>query len=77
MSFYDPAEFCPVCCEWMGRPRSRGSHATIDHFIPRALGGPDLAWNWWVICHRCNVTKGGRLPNDRETRLFNRQKGFV
>jgi 5-methylcytosine-specific restriction endonuclease McrA len=34
---------------------------TIDHVIPRDLGGPDEPDNWTVMCAPCNNRKGNRL----------------
>ena len=34
---------------------------TIDHWIPRAAGGPNLQANRVIACHRCNLHKADRL----------------
>ena len=34
----------------------------VDHFIPFALAGNDEIYNLVVACHRCNHSKGGRMP---------------
>jgi hypothetical protein len=33
----------------------------IDHIIPRARGGPNVAWNKQVLHTACNVRKGDKL----------------
>jgi hypothetical protein len=35
---------------------------TIDHVVPRCLGGTDDADNLTVACRPCNGRKGGRTP---------------
>jgi len=37
---------------------------TIDHMIPRRVGGPAKMWNLQVMCGRCNRAKGSRLEED-------------
>lgn len=32
---------------------------TVDHVLPKALGGTDEEWNLRCCCHRCNNAKGG------------------
>ncbi|WP_372628302.1 HNH endonuclease [Glutamicibacter halophytocola] len=32
----------------------------MDHIIPSAMGGTDDESNLWVICRRCNQSKGKR-----------------
>ena len=48
---------CPVC----GRHLTP-SRRTVDHYIPKALGGV-AGLNRWPMCKRCNTKKGDRLPN--------------
>lgn len=38
--------------------------ATLDHVVPRRLGGPTTAGNVVVACYDCNLLKGGRTPFD-------------
>ena len=38
--------------------------ATLDHVVPRRLGGPTTADNVVVACYACNLLKGGRAPFD-------------
>ena len=44
----------PLCLE----------RATLDHVLPRCLGGATSADNVFVACYDCNVLKGGRSPFD-------------
>ncbi len=37
--------------------------ATVDHVIPIARGGPDVANNYALACSPCNSDKGDRLPS--------------
>lgn len=37
---------------------------TIDHYVPRALGGGDEESNLMVACFTCNVLKGDTHPDD-------------
>lgn len=38
--------------------------ATVDHLVPRALGGTDDQWNLVSACHRCNSRKGNRTADE-------------
>ena len=38
--------------------------ATLDHVVPRRLGGGTTADNLVVACYDCNLHKGGRAPFD-------------
>ncbi|MEM7033344.1 MAG: HNH endonuclease, partial [Chloroflexota bacterium] len=39
-----------------------GAKATLDHIIPRSLGGKDTWVNTACACVRCNQRKGNRTP---------------
>lgn len=46
-------------CQYCGR---RSHHLTIDHVVPRHMGG-DHSWtNLVAACSACNRRKGGRTP---------------
>lgn len=42
---------------------------TIDHVIPRSKGGKSSWTNLVTACHRCNVKKGDKLPDEAGMRL--------
>lgn len=47
------------------RPRHRlraDDAATIDHVLPRTLGGMESWWNEVAACRACNTAKADRLP---------------
>lgn len=48
------------------RHRKRPESATIDHVLPRALGGSEDWGNEVAACRACNSTKADRLPNADE-----------
>ncbi len=60
---------CPIC-----GVRLTKSNRSVDHFIPKALGGSNIAANKWVICRPCNNRKGGRAPTPHEVMMFTRVK---
>lgn len=39
-----------------------GRMITVDHIIPKAMGGPDELWNYQPMCNSCNNTKGHNPP---------------
>ena len=48
------------------RHRKRADAATIEHVLPRTLGGM-AAWpNEVAACRACNATKADRLPTGME-----------
>jgi 5-methylcytosine-specific restriction endonuclease McrA len=43
-------------CQYCGQEAD-----TVDHIIPRRLGGNDVDSNLFSSCRRCNLSKGGRF----------------
>lgn len=56
------------CCQYCGG-KFRARDLTLDHVVPRALGGPTTWRNVVTACARCNRRKGGRTPEQAELRL--------
>ena len=55
-------------CSYCGSP----DELTFDHVIPRRLGGKTSWTNITAACSKCNLKKGGRLPD--EARMYPRLK---
>jgi len=53
-------------CQYCGRRFAPGQ-LSLDHVIPRSLGGTSTWENMVCACSRCNVRKGGKTP--REARM--------
>lgn len=45
------------CCQMCGTE----DRLTVDHIVPRVLGGDDNPSNLQVLCSSCNSSKGGRF----------------
>ena len=45
------------CCQRCGTE----DNLTVDHIVPRKLGGDDSLSNLEVLCAQCNTSKGGRF----------------
>jgi 5-methylcytosine-specific restriction endonuclease McrA len=45
------------CCQMCGSEE----RLSVDHIVPRTLGGDDNYNNLQVLCSSCNSAKGGRL----------------
>ncbi len=54
-------------CQYCGR---RVSKPTIDHVVPRRLGGQDTWENLVTACAECNTKKGGRPLHETSMRLL-------
>ncbi len=54
-------------CQYCGK---KTSDLTIDHVIPRHLGGRHIWTNVAAACPVCNHRKGGRLPEEANMRLL-------
>lgn len=48
------------------RHRKRADSATIDHVLPRTLGGTETWLNEVAACRACNGAKADRLPSAME-----------
>lgn len=56
-------------CAYCGDKKTR-RELTIDHVIPRCLGGPTKWDNVVASCHDCNSKKGGRTPKQAQMDLL-------
>jgi 5-methylcytosine-specific restriction endonuclease McrA len=45
------------CCQMCGTEE----RLSVDHIVPRTLGGDDSLSNLQVLCSSCNSSKGGRF----------------
>ena len=54
-------------CQYCGR---KSSHLTIDHVVPRHMGGPHSWRNLVAACSPCNRRKGGRTPEQANMLLL-------
>ena len=53
-------------CQYCGR---RMRHLTIDHVVPRRLGGAHTWQNLVAACSACNRRKGGKNPSEANMHL--------
>jgi len=51
------------CCQMCGTE----DRLTVDHIVPRILGGDDNPSNLQVLCGSCNSSKGGRFFESSKT----------
>jgi 5-methylcytosine-specific restriction endonuclease McrA len=62
---------CPAC----KKKFDNGQHmATVDHIIPRSMGGADAPHNYQLLCFQCNLDKGNKMPWDMN--FPNAKKGW-
>ncbi|MFQ5847349.1 MAG: HNH endonuclease [Candidatus Methylomirabilales bacterium] len=54
-------------CQYCGR--NGGERMTIDHVVPRSLGGKTMWDNVVSACRTCNTRKGSRTPQQAGMRL--------
>ncbi|MCW5755144.1 MAG: HNH endonuclease [Phycisphaeraceae bacterium] len=58
-------------CQYCGR-HFPTNELSIDHVVPRRLGGGDSWINLVCACVRCNARKGGRTPEQANMKLVRR-----
>ena len=58
-------------CQYCGKHFST-SELSLDHIIPRSLGGGASWENLVCACVKCNVKKGGRIPREAHMKLITR-----
>ena len=56
-------------CQYCGK-RFPTSELSLDHVVPRMMGGKATWENIVCACARCNVKKGGRTPKQAGMKLF-------
>ncbi len=56
-------------CQYCGR-NEPAYKLSLDHVIPRSLGGPTTWENIVCCCLRCNSRKGGRTPKQARMKLL-------
>lgn len=50
------------CCNWCNCPLTEKT-ATVDHYVPLALGGLDNFNNYVLACQPCNAQRGHAMPD--------------
>jgi len=59
---------------WMCRCFLNREGATVDHLVPRSVGGTNGIANMRLACHKCNQLRGARLLTQEEwARIGGRQ----
>lgn len=48
-------------CVWCGAQFSEANPETLEHLVPRALGGSYVVENLALACDRCNKARGARF----------------
>jgi hypothetical protein len=56
-------------CQYCGK-RFSTSELSLDHIIPRSLGGKAAWGNIVCACTKCNVKKGGKTPHQAHMKLI-------
>lgn len=58
-------------CQYCG---TKGRELTIDHVVPRWVGGPHTWDNLVACCRRCNLKKGDKTPAQANMKLARKPK---
>ena len=56
-------------CQYCGK-RFSSSELSLDHVIPRSMGGKAVWENIVCACTKCNVKKGGKTPHQAHMKLI-------
>ncbi len=56
-------------CQYCGK-RHATSELSLDHIIPRSMGGESVWENIVCACAKCNIKKGGRTPRQAGMKLI-------
>ena len=56
-------------CQYCGK-RQRTSELSLDHVVPKSMGGKSVWENIVCACAKCNVKKGGRTPRQAAMTLI-------
>jgi len=56
-------------CQYCGK-RFSSSELSLDHIIPRSMGGKAVWENIVCACTKCNVKKGGKTPHQAHMKLI-------
>ena len=56
-------------CQYCGQ-KFPTSELSLDHIIPRSIGGKATWGNIVCSCVKCNTRKGGRIPNQANMKLI-------
>ena len=56
-------------CQYCGK-KHPSSELSLDHVIPRSMGGGSMWENVVCACTKCNVKKGGRTPKQAHMKLI-------
>ena len=58
-------------CQYCG---TKGKELTIDHVVPRWVGGANTWDNLVACCRRCNLKKGDKTPSQANMKLARKPK---
>lgn len=58
-------------CQYCGY---RGRDLTIDHVVPRWMGGPHTWDNLVACCRKCNLKKGDKTPQQARMKLMSKPR---
>lgn len=66
---------CPECKKPMSLKNPKAdNYATIDHILPKSLGGINIFSNYNLLCKKCNQEKGSKFGDKEKEILKNRKK---